>query len=154
MAAITVRASSVTLALSHLFFAFGRRAGAGAGGLSGSGRMSAAVRGSGSSSYTVTISAIRLRFALLALGQARFELARGVLRLAAGLLAQRLVAHHDPLRVAREHQQILPVRRRALGVCVERINVLGGGERQLSELTGTDPLAGVTRDRGLRVLKA
>jgi hypothetical protein len=125
MAAITVRASSVTLALSHLFFAFGRRTGAGAGGLSGPGRMSAAAR---LGFELVHGDDLRhpLPIRLSCLGQARLELGGGPLRLRAGRLTQPLGAHHHPLRIAREHQQILRVRRRALGLRVERIDVLGG----------------------------
>src|SRR5450755_3947130 len=146
MSAMTVLASSVTLALSHLFCAFARRVAA-AGGLSGSGRMSAVVRGSGVSSYTVTISAIRLRPCFSPLD-------RRVLRLRAGLLTQRLGTHHHPLGIAREHQQSLAVWHGALALRVERINILGGSERQRSELTRADLLAGLSHDRGLSVFKA
>ncbi len=146
-------ASSLTLAFSHLFFAFGRVLAAG-GGFSGSGRMSATVRGSGVSSYTAAISAIRLRFGFSPLDRRVLSFAGGVLRLRAGLLTQPLGAHHDPLRIAGEHQQILPVRHGTLALLVERINVLAAGERQLSQLTRADLLAGLTRDRGLRVFKA
>ena len=59
-----------------------------------------------------------------------------------------------PLGIAREHQQILPVGRCALALRVERINVLAGNERQLTELARADLLPCLTHDRGLRVLKA
>jgi hypothetical protein len=47
-----------------------------------------------------------LAAAFLAARQACLQLVLGVLRLAAGLLAQRLGARHDPLPVAGEHDHI------------------------------------------------
>ena len=122
---MTALASSVTLALSHLFFAFvagwlkaqeGSRVGHNVG------------RGARLGSKFVHGDDLRHPLAplLLALGQARLELGGGPLRLRAGSLTQPVGAHHDPLRVARQHQQILVVGRRARGLRVERVNVLGG----------------------------
>ena len=101
---MTALASSVTLAASHLFFAFGRGVAEG-GGLSGSGRMAAAVRGSGVSSYTVTISAIRLRLdfspldrRVLSLPEAFCACARVGSRSASGRITTPLASHESTSR--------------------------------------------------------
>ena len=117
-------------------------------------RMSAAVRGAGVASYTAPISAIRLWLSFSAADSRVLGFGPARARAGGGLGAQRVGAHHDPLAVGREHQQLVrfgPLRSPGL---VEVLEVDRGELRQLLDLALPEPLPGRALDRLDRVLEA
>jgi hypothetical protein len=75
------------------------------------------------------------------------QLAGGARGLLGGLLTQRVGAHHDPLAVARDDQQIGVVGRRSRALLVEGVEVDGGARGELLDLALAQPLPGRPLER-------
>ena len=67
---------------------------------------------------------------------------------------QRIGAHHDPLAVGREHQQIPGLRGRRAPGRIEVLKVHRGEPSELFDLAFSQPLPGLATDRIDRVIEA
>jgi hypothetical protein len=73
---------------------------------------------------------------------------------ARGAGAQRVGAHHDPLAVGREHQQITALAPRCAPRLIEILEVHRGEPGELFDLALPEPLPGLAKDRIDGVIEA
>ena len=90
----------------------------------------------------------------LAAGQPGFGLGARPCAPAGGGGTQRVGAHHDPLAVGREHQQIAALSTRRAARRIEVLEVDCAQRREFFDLAFAQPLPGLALDRFQRVLEA